>query len=467
MASYDLVIKNGTVVTRDLVRSADVFVSDGTIQRIGSSGDAFPSSSRVINAAGLVIIPGLIDSHVHFRDPGMTHKEDFETGSKGAAAGGTTTVFDMPTTQPVVTEVNIFREKLSVVRAKSLVDFSLIAAAGVENVDKLKGMAESGAIAFKTYTVAPPDERRKEYEGSFIRTPGELLCVMERTSEIGLPHFVHAEEDSIIAYLTQRLKAEGRCDISAHFESRPNISEEIAVRNALLLARSTGCRVHILHVSTREAVDAIREARSRGVQVTSETCPHYLFFTTKEASSMGPKAKYNPPARSREDVAALWGGLMDGTIDIVVSDHAPHSKEEKEAGSSDVWKAPPGTPGVETRLSAMLQLAKSWGGSLQDVVRLCSTAVSESFSLYGKKGELKPGFDADICILDPNVEWTVRASELQTKAWQTVLYDSLTLRGKVRYTILRGVTVYESEVGFAKPGTGKFVGGPKSKNDLN
>jgi allantoinase len=460
VASFDLVIRNGTVIAQDGIRPADVFVSDGKIAKVAASGEEFASPSMVIDATGLSVIPGLIDSHVHFRDPGMTHKEDFESGSKGAAAGGTTTVFDMPTTQPVVTNEKLFREKIALVSSRSIVDFGLIAAAGVENTSELERMARAGAIAFKTYTVAPPAERRKEYEGSFVKTPGELLEVMEKTAEIGIPHCIHAEEDSIIDFLTRKLKGEGRMDISAHFESRPSISEEIAVRNAILLAEASGCRVHLLHLSTRGAVEAVREAKRRGVNVTSETCPHYLYFTTKEAMAMGPNAKYNPPARSREDVAALWVGLKDGTIDIVVSDHAPHSRDEKQAGLNDVWKAPPGTPGVETRLPAMIQLAHTWGATLQDVIRLCSTSVAKAFNIYQRKGDLKAGMDADICVIDPNEEWKLDATELQTKAKGTVLYGSMNMRGRVRYTFVRGNLVYERGVGFCPPGTGRFLPGP-------
>jgi allantoinase len=457
---YDLVIRNGKVVTPNMVRYQDIYVSDGRIQKVGDSEPGAEADTK-IDAEGLVIIPGLIDSHVHFRDPGMTHKEDFESGSKGAAAGGTTAVFDMPTTSPVVTNARIFKEKLALIGQRSVVDFGLYGAASVENLDELRTLAEAGAIAFKTYMVSPPKERLKEYSGAFVTEPAQLLQLLEDCKELGLPNCLHAEDDSIVSYLTRRLISEGKRGLASHFESRPWVSEAIAVYQAVSLAQEVGGRVHILHVSTKEAVSVLRRAKAMGVKVTAETCPHYLYFTEKDAERLGPNAKFNPPPRTAEDSAALWEGLREGTLDAVVSDHAPHSKEEKDAGKEDIWRAPPGTPGVETRLPAMLVRGPGWGLGLQEIVRLCSTNVARIFGIGWRKGDLKAGMDADITILDPNEVWTLDSSELQTKARETVIFESMQMRGRVKYTIVRGRIAYEQGVGFGKVGLGEFVPGPK------
>lgn len=456
MPSYDLIIKNVKIVNENSVRESEIYVKDGKIANIGFELST-QSADVIIDGKGMLALPGLIDVHVHFRDPGMTHKEDFETGTKGAAAGGTTTILDMPTTQPVVTSSELLISKLNSVADKALVDFGLYGAASVDNLDKIEGLAKAGAIAFKTYTVSPPAERIREYEGAVVKTAGELLRVLQESSRIGLVHCIHAEDDSIIQVLSGRLQSEGRKDPEAHCESRPNLAEALAVYYACGIAQITGARIHILHVSTKEAVQIIRNAKAKGVKVTAETCPHYLLFTRKDMQKFGPYGKYNPPARSDEDVAALWEGLADGTIDIIASDHAPHSREEKDAGREDIWRAPPGTPGVETRLPVVLSKSSSWGLSMHDLVRLLSKNPAKIFGLEPQKGSLVEGADADITLLDPEVLWKIKSSELQTKARDTVIYDQMQVRGQVAYTILRGRVIYERGAGFERPGFGRFL----------
>lgn len=462
MPAFDVVIRNAKVVTRSFITETEVYISEGIIKRLGYY-ESRPRADLIIDASGLVILPGLVDTHVHFRDPGMTHKEDFETGSRGAAAGGTTTVCDMPTTFPVVTNRRIFREKLNEVKKKSVVDFALYSAASVDNLRELEGVAEEGAIAFKTYTVSPPKERVKEYEGAFVTEFGQLLAVMEKSSQLGLLHCIHAEDDSSVKYFTDKLKSAGRRDPHAHCEARPNLAEKIAVYQAIAAAEYSGARLHLLHISTREAVEMIRAAKGRGVKVTAETCPHYLYFTERDMERLGSYGKFNPPARTDEDVKALWEAVRDGVIDAIVSDHAPHSREEKDEGREDIWKAPPGTPGVETKLPAILSKAAGWGLELQDVVRLCSTSPAAIFGVGSRKGEIREGMDADLVVLDPCERWRLDPSELQTKAKDTVIFAGMEMKGRIRYTLLRGKVVYERGVGFEKPGIGAFIAGGRAK----
>lgn len=453
MVSYDLVVKGGTVVTSSLMFQADILANDGKIVSIEKL-DTEVNASTKIDARNLLILPGLLDSHVHFRDPGMTHKEDFETGSRGAVAGGVTTVFDMPTTQPVVTTADRFHEKLKQLLPKSLTDFGLYGAASPKNSQNIASLARAGVIAFKTYTVAPPVERAKEYDGAFVTDDGQLLETMEAVSRTGLLHCIHAENDSTIRHLTEKLRSAGRYDALAHLDSRPSFTEAEAVFEAITLAQATGARLHILHMSTAEATSLVRQAKARGASVTAETCPHYLLLNKDVLKSRGPYAKFNPPPRSVTDQESLWRGLVDKTIDMVVSDHAPHANEEKEAGVNDIWKAPPGTPGVETRLPLLLTTVNQGRIGLNDVVKLTSENVAKVFDIFPRKGSLTVGADADMTLIDPKQEWTIKADRLQTKAWQTVLFDGWPVRGRVKYTVLRGNIVYEDGVGFGKTGVG-------------
>jgi allantoinase len=463
--AYDLAIKNGRLVTERGTVETTVLVSDGRIAAITKSALLSQQAGSTIDARGMLVLPGLIDSHVHFRDPGMTQKEDFESGSRGAAAGGVTTVFDMPTTKPVVMNVSLFKRKVETLLGRSVVDFGLYAGAGPSNLRELNSLAAAGAVAFKTYQVAPPPERVAEYEGAFVNNPTELSQVMGRVAKTGLVHCLHAEDNQTISHLTARLLAEGRKDPMAHYDCRPNYTEALAVSQAVELARATRCKVHILHLSTKEALRIIAKAKRRKVGVTSETCPHYLIFTKDALRKFGPFAKYNPPPRTKEDVSALWLGLKSGAIDAVVSDHAPHVRLEKEAGREDIWKAPPGTPGVELRLPLLLTSARKHGLSLHDVVRLTSTGVARIFGVHNRKGGVRKGLDADFAIVDPRKEWVVKNEELQTKARETSLYGGFRMRGKVVTTILRGKVVFEEGVGFTS-GLGEMIPGARARAKL-
>jgi dihydroorotase (multifunctional complex type) len=321
----DLLIRGGTVITADGALEASILVDKGKITSFPTQGNVH--ADEEFDAKGLHVLPGLIDTHVHFRDPGMTQKEDFLTGTRSAAKGGVTTIFDMPTTQPVVTTRQQFLEKIELIQPKAIVDFALYGGAGVDNSSELAGLAEAGAIAFNTYMVAPPTQRIHEYVGTFVVDAVSLYRVMEQVKRTRKLLCVHAEDDNTIRFLTDRLQQEGRCDASAHYDSRPHFTEALAVSEALIISDALQTRIHLLHISTAEAVSLIRLWKKNGSTATAETCPHYLLLTKDALKRNGPNAKFNPPPRDESDNQALWHGLVDGTIDIVVSDHAPHSKQ--------------------------------------------------------------------------------------------------------------------------------------------
>jgi allantoinase len=456
--TYDLIITNGKIMYGSGFLEADICVNEGRIAKI-EKNTSESSASHVIDAKGMLVLPGLIDPHVHFRDPGLTYKEDFLSGSKGAAAGGVTTVFDMPTTQPVVTNASMLQEKVQIVKQKALANFGLFGASSIDNLDEIEGLAQAGAIAFKTYMVGPPKERAKEYAGSFVTSSGQLYRVMQAIKRTGLIHCIHAESDSTVACLTEELHSEGRKDPMAHYDSRPNFTEAEAVYDAILLSEAVGTKLHLVHISTGEASELIARARERNVNVSAETCPHYLCFSKEILNQRGPFGKYNPPARNPNDLESLYDALNHDIINMISTDHAPHTKEEKERGWQDIFKAPPGTPGVETRLPIILKMAHDGRLRLIDVPKLTSEAAAKRFGLYPRKGSIAVGSDADLTVVDYNQEWKIKAADLQTKAWETVLFDEMSVRGKVKYTILNGETTFEEGVGFEKPGIGQFVRG--------
>jgi len=455
MTTCDLLIKNGRILRDSELVESDVCITEKTITSIQKSSKI--QSARTINAQGLILLPGLIDPHVHFRDPGFTYKEDFESGTKGAIAGGTTTVFDMPTNDPVVTDAEIFLEKARIVQGKAVSNFGLIAAASHENLPSISDLKRVGAIAFKTFMVSPPKEREKEYSGSYVTNSAQLYQTMKEVRKSGLVHSIHAECDSTVSCLTEEMIADNRKDPMAHYDSRPNFTEAEAVFDALLLAEVTGVKLHIVHVSTSEAMDLLSVARSRGVDATGETCPQYMYFSKEILPKRGPYAKINPPLRNIVDSNRMLDALGSGEIEMVSTDHAPHTNAEKQRGWEDIFKAPSGTPGVETRLPLLLNLVHQDRLRLGDIPRITASSAARRFGIYPKKGTIQIGSDADIAIIDFNQSWVIRASELQTKAWETVLYDGMAVTGKVKFTILNGEIAFEDGSGFASPGIGKFI----------
>lgn len=463
MPSFDLQIKNGRILHNGDLVEVDISISAGKIANIEKN--SVGSTARTIDARGLVILPGLIDPHVHFRDPGQTYKEDFLSGTRGAVAGGTTTVFDMPNTSPAVSSPQILREKARLVEKKSVANFSLVAGASPENLRYIDDLSKAGAIAFKTYMIAPPKGSEREYAGTFVTDSGQLLETMREVRKTGLIHCIHAESNASVSFLTGELRREKRKDPLAHYDARPNFVEEEAVADVLILAEHLGSRIHIVHVSTSEAIDQISEAQRKGVDVSCETCPQYMIFSKEILGRKGPLAKFNPPPRNPEDGDRLIKAVTSGEVDMISTDHAPHSMSEKQRGFDDIFNAPSGTPGVETRLPLLLKMVHQGRLALGDIPRLCSSAVAERFGISNRKGAVRVGLDADLVLIDFNADWTIRASEMQTKAWETVLYDGMEVKGRVKFTIVNGQVAYEDGTGFASPGIGEMIRAPVNSSE--
>ncbi len=447
----DLIVRNGTIVTPEESRRAHVLATDGRILDIVSGGD-LPAARDVIDAAGLHVLPGLIDPHVHFRTPGLEYKEDFETGSRAAAAGGITTVIDMPNVVPPTWSVEALETKLAHIRGRAHVDYALYAVIVEGNLDQIRPLAAAGVCGFKIFL--------GETTGNIpAPSDGEILDAWRILAETGLRCGVHAEDNGIVLYRRAQLQAEGRADPLAHVESRPAIAEAEAVARTILFAREARSRLMIFHTSAAPSVDLIRRGKADGVEVMAETCPQYLLLEAEDMvrRGLGTILKVNPPVRSREHQEALWRGLSDGTIDVIGTDHAPHTAEEKMAAApmGDIWKAAAGCPGVETSVPLMLTQVNAGRLSLNRYAQLQSEGPARAWNLWPRKGCLGHGADADLTIVDLHAEGTIDAARLHSKSRATP-FAGMRVTGLPVYTVVRGrVVMRHGEL--AEPASGEFV----------
>ena len=457
MASdFDLVITGGLIVTSKEICPATLAIRDGRIVSVLDPAEHPPASDHMA-ADGLHILPGLIDTHVHLRDPARPEREDFISGTSAAAAGGITTILEMPISEPPVNSGQILAERSRQVQPRAIVDFALYGAAAHDNLDEIPAMAEAGAIAFKTFLTAAPPGRADEFVGLCCPNVGDLPKVMAAVADTGLLHCFHCESNELLELYKQQMITAGRVDGLAHAESRPPIVEDLSVANVLALAEDIGGPVQIVHISSHRAAQLAKEAKGRDVPVTVETCPQYLFLTFDALAEHGAFAKCNPALRSAAEVEALWPYLLDGTIDVVGSDHSPYRPAEKEKGLADVFKAPAGMPGLEPMLPSMLTAVNQGRLTLPQVARSMSERAAEIFHLSGK-GRIAPGYDADLTLVDMTTAWTFDRHGCFTKAKDNMrAYHDRAMRGQVVSTLVRGITVFHNGEITGQPGHGRFL----------
>lgn len=429
----NLLIKNGIVVSPEGRYQANIAVQNGKVAGImaSTSNEEEKKYAKVIEAKGLYILPGCMDPHVHFRDPGHTNKEDFATGSAAAVAGGFTTVYDMPNNMPRTLSKKEFDEKMKAIGNRSHVDFALYGLIS-ENLESLPELIECGVRGFKGLMGI-----------SSMKTPTckdvTLWQALKLLKDSGYPISVHAEETEICAVEKERLMSEDRKDARAHMESRPAIAEIIAVQRAIMLAEDTGGRLHIAHISAKETVEIIRVAKAIGVRVTCETGPHNLIFTDADYDRIGPAMFMNPPIRCQADQDAMFAGIMDGTVDMIATDHAPHTEEDKFSYGHGL-KSVSGCCGIESSVPVMLTLVNQGKLTLEQYVKLASTNVAKLFNLYPRKGCIAVGSDADFTIVDMEMESVIKSENLHSKT-KVTMYDGLKVKGMPVYTIIRGNVV--------------------------
>ncbi|MFO7942014.1 MAG: allantoinase AllB [Bacillota bacterium] len=441
----DLLIRGGTVVTGEGSRSVDLVISNERIVAWTAPGEVGDDEvKRVMDVSGMYVLPGIVDPHVHFNEPGKDEREDFATGSAAAASGGVTTVVEMPNSIPPCNSAQMLKRRVELADEKMMVDFAFYGAAGWDNLEDIADLAEGGVIGYKTFLTQPPPERAAEFEGLSAEGPAQIWDVFRAISETGLVSAVHAESGRMLRKFQRELQENGRTDFMAFAESRPEIVELEATVSVLELARASGCRVQLCHVSSPRAVELASLYREEGVPVTVETCPHYLTFDEEALRELGPQAKIAPPLRSAAHVQGMWDLLLSGDIDILGSDHAPYLASEKEAGAKDIFRAASGVAGIELLLPLMLTHASEGRLSLEDLTILMAENPARIFGLHPKKGSLNPGCDADLVVVDMEAEWEVDSQKLLTRGKAAArLFDGMRLRGKPVTTIVRGRPVME------------------------
>jgi len=429
MTRMDRVVKNGRVYFDGRLQNVDLWIRDGKIAALGGNYQA----EETIDGRGKIVLPGAIDVHVHFRDPGYTYKEDWETGSTSAVAGGVTTVVDQPNTDPPTVDGRSYRMKLAIAERRSVVDFCLNGGPG-----QVKKLAELGASAIGEIFTYDHDE-------------DELQKILDETAKAGLMPTIHAEDLEVIRESTEPLR--DMREPQLYSLARPNRAESKAIEKVLTMTE----RAHICHLSTFEGLDLVRAAKKKGKKVSCEVTPHHLLFTKRDWRRQGTFLKMNPPLRDFRDKDALWEGLRKGDVDVVASDHAPHLPEEKK---DEIWDAPPGVPGVETMLPLMLVAVRSNLLSLDRMTDALSRRPAEIFGLTSK-GAIAVGMDADLAIIDPRAASDIRADRLHSGAEWTPYEGRRALFPAI--TMIRGEVVFADGELFAKPGFGRNLPGPGRK----
>lgn len=431
-------VLGGTVVTGSGRMRADLVLRDGVVASWHADASDVPAD-ETIDAAGLLVLPGAIDVHTHFEEPDPNLLEGFLTGSMAAAAGGVTTVVEMPQAHPTTTTAELLREKREIAERTSIVDMAFwggITLTNGQTADDLRAMASEGAAAFKSFMAS---------SSPFFPAVdnARLKAAMEVAAETGLPYGLHAEDDSLLRDGIARMQAAGRTDAMAHAESRPPLVETVAVAAALALAEETGAPVHICHVASAGALRLIGEARRRGVNVTCETCPQYLVLDTGDLARLRGFGRCAPALRERSEVEALWAALLAGEVDLVCSDHCGFTVASKQRGDEDIFSVPNGLQGIQTLLPSLWSEGVANRGMAPEMaVRLLSEAPARIFGLAPRKGSLAPGSDADVVLFDPRREWTVTVEDhLHRQPWSP--YAGKRMTGRVVRTIRRGETIFD------------------------
>ena len=432
MSTFDLILRGGTVVTPECARLADVGVSEGKIAALEHNLSGH--TRREINAIGLHIFPGLIDAHVHFNEPGRTDWEGIETGSRALAAGGGTLFFDMPlNAHPPTCDGEGFGLKLAAARRNSLTDFAFWGGLVPQNLDRLEDLAGRGVIGFKAFMSNSGIEDFDCVDEKTLREG------MKRAAKLNLPVAVHAESEALTKRLAEEKIAAGTVSVRDYLESRPVAAELEAIRRAIELAGETQCALHIVHISSGAGIALVTHAKKSGLDVTCETCPHYLTLTETDVETLGAVAKCAPPLRTKAVQEELWLKLFGGEITMVGSDHSPSPPEMKMG--KNFFKVWGGISGVQHTFPLLLDGGTQRHVALSLIASLTSFNVAKRFRLPKTKGRIEVGADADLAMLDLAQGFTVRAEDLFYRHRQSP-YTGRTLTGRVVQTILRGTPIF-------------------------
>jgi len=441
----DTVLFNAKVYAAKRIVDAGIAIDNKRIVKIAKE-TSLPKASARLNMNGCFVLPGLIDSHVHLRDQELAYREDFTTGTAAAAAGGVTTVIDMPNNQPLTMDSRSLRERMQVAEKRILVNVAFNSAfpRGTNEVNRI---VREGAVGFKLYLL-------QQIGGISIDDDNALRHAFKAIAETGVPIAVHAEDKAMLEAIKKKMQSAGRNGAEAFLEAHPLEAEVKAIQHVVELAKNSGARVHICHVSSAAGLKTVQKARQRDLKITCEITPHHLLLTSQNLKKEGNLALTIPPLRSKADTGeAFWKALKQGSVDTIASDHAPHSIEEKTAQS--IWDVKPGISGLETMLPLMLTEVNRNHLTIPELIRLTSERPAELFRIEGR-GKISEGCYADVVVVDMNREYKIDASKFHSKA-KFSPFDGWKVKGKPVKTFVNGQLMMDEGEIVAKPGTGQIL----------
>lgn len=440
----DSVLANAKAYLKESIVECSIALNEGKVIKIGKEAN-MPKADNRIDLKNQVVLPGLIDVHVHLRDESKSYKEDFYTGTAAAAAGGFATVFDMPNNEPVTMSARTLRNRMDIARRKIIVNVGF-RSEFPRDQSEIEGILSDGAVGFKLFMA-------EQVGGLDLGSDEALLEAFKAAHRFGVSVAVHAEDRELLERAVDKLKRGRHNDVEAFARAHSPDVELKAVKRVLSLARESGVHVHFCHVSTREGLEAIVEGKKVGMKVSCEATPHNLLLSVDDLKRIGMLCVTMPPVRGDEHLKALWDGVRNGWIDMLASDHAPHAFGEKEAES--VWDVKVGIPGLETTLPLLLTEVNRGRLSIGDVVRLMAEKPSEIFKLEGK-GRLKERNDANLTVIDLRKRYRIDSSKFLSKAKYSP-FDGREVEGKPAKTFVGGQLVMDEGAIVVKPGSGKIV----------
>ncbi|MEJ5327666.1 MAG: dihydroorotase family protein [Candidatus Bathyarchaeia archaeon] len=440
----DSVLANAKAYLDKEIVDCCIAIEDGRIFKIGKESQ-MPKADEKLDLRNLLVLPGLIDAHVHLRDEGKAYKEDFYTGTAAAAAGGITTVLDMPNNSPVTMSAEALKNRMQIAEKKVLVNVGFYSEFPT-NLNSIKDIVTQGAVAFKLFMAA-------NIGGLNVDDDKALQEAFSKVGELGVPVAVHAEDKALLRANEERLKRANRHDADAFLKAHSEQVELKAVKRLLETSAKVNVHLHFCHMTTKEGLNAVIEAKKAGRNVTCEVTPLHLLLSNADFERYGLMLIMVPPLRSKSHIEALWRGISEGWVDTLGSDHAPHTLDEKSASS--VWDIKVGLPGLETTLPLMLTMMKKGRISLANVIRLLSEKPAEIFNLKDR-GYLKPGNKADLTIVDLKKKFKIDAAKFHSKAKYSP-FDGWEVQGKPVKTFVNGLLVMDEQEIIAKPGSGEVL----------
>jgi dihydroorotase (multifunctional complex type) len=442
--NVDLVLNNAKAYVDKKIVDCSIAINEAKIFKIGKE-TTMPNAEKKIDLKNLLVLPGLIDVHVHLRDEGKSYKEDFYTGTAAAAAGGITTVLDMPNNKPITMSVETVKNRMKKAEKRVLVNVGFYSEFP-EKIKEIKEITEQGAIGFKLFMA-------EQIGGLKINDDTALSEALKFLSKTRLPLAVHAEDNIMLNEAKNRLTLSNRNDIDAFLEAHSEEVEVKAVKHLLNIAKKTLTPVHFCHISTEKALKTVIQAKKSGSIITCEATPHHLLLSAEDLKKIGTLALTMPPLRNKKHLTALWDGIKKGAIDVLASDHAPHTFEEKTADS--IWEVKVGIPGLETILPLLLTQIKNKQLSITDLIRLMAEKPAEIFKL-DNKGYLNEGKDADLTVINLKQKYKIDSSKFLSKA-QYSPFDGWRVEGKPVKTFVEGKLIMDDGEIVANAGSGRII----------